>query len=149
MNSTSGSIQFYCQVTSQPLYLDYFIFPLPEKTADILRCHPRFPWEMTFEKQLVQKFNTDDMSLPISASDWSCCKGSTLASTNQKHYPDVGRELSSDLTYQGKPVVALQNGGCFLRLVLSGPCIWGTIFLTIMKKINADERTARQIILFW
>ena len=57
-------------------------------------------------------------------------------------------QLSADLTSQGKPVVTLQNVGCFLRLVLSGPVIWGTIFPT-MKKKNADERTARQVILFW
>jgi len=43
-------------------------------------------------------------------------------------------QLSADLTSQGKPVVALQNVGCFLRLILSGPGIWGTIFPTIIKK---------------
>ena len=133
MNSTSGSIQFYCQVTSQPLYLDYFILPLPEKIADILRCHPRFPWEITFEKQLVQKFNTDDMSLPISASDWSCCKGSTLASTNQKHYPDVGRDR---LNHYGISVVVLRphlpgktSGGITKWWLFSQACTFWTLYL--------------------
>ena len=52
---------------------DHFVFSVPEKTADISWHHLSFPHGMTSEKQ-VQKFHTDDTSLPSldlgSTSDW-------------------------------------------------------------------------------
>ena len=49
---------------------------LPEKTADIWRCHHWFPREKATEKH-AQKFHTDDASLPDLGSDtssvWNFC----------------------------------------------------------------------------
>ena len=60
----------------------------PEKTAGISLRHHWFPREMTSEKQ-AQKFHTNDGPLPRSGSASDCWK---FASSNQKHYPDLGSD---------------------------------------------------------
>ena len=58
-----------------------------------------------------------------SASDW-LKQIFPRGTTNQKHYPDLDSDTSSvwnfcarfsDVNFKGKPVVAFQNIGCFLR----------------------------------
>ena len=55
----------------------------------------RFPHEMTSEEQ-SQKFQTGDVPLPKSASDWlNQISVFPCGTTNQKHYPDVGSDTPS------------------------------------------------------
>ena len=74
----------------------------------------RFPHEMTSEEQ-SQKFQTGDVPLPKSASDWlNQISVFPCGTTNQKHYPDVGSDTPSvwnfpsvflGYHFAGKPVV--------------------------------------------
>ena len=66
----------------------------PEKTADISRCHHQLFCKMMSEKT-AQNFHSDNASLHRSGqcqpTDWlKICFN--LASTNQKHYPDLSSE---------------------------------------------------------
>ena len=63
-------------------------FSWPEKTAKISRRHHWFPREMMSEKRL-QKFHTDDMSLPRSGGSCSSCseeKSPMMRFPNPKQY---------------------------------------------------------------
>ena len=67
----------------------------PEKTANILWRLQWFPCEMTSEKQ-AQKYLTNDTSLPRSGSCfWLADTNYLCSTTNQKHYPDLGSDVSS------------------------------------------------------
>ena len=56
-----------------------------------------FPHKMTPDER-AQKFHTDDMSLPGSGQCfWLVMLQKKFASTNQKHYPDLGSNVSSVL----------------------------------------------------
>ena len=83
------------------------------------------PSERTPEKRTL-KYHTDYTTLPsldpivlvIGRVAWEIC----FTSANQKHYPDLGSDMSSvwnflrsflRLHFTGKPVVALQNVGWF------------------------------------
>ena len=75
------------------------------KVTFILRCHQRLPQEMTSEKQLAQKFHTDDTSLPRSGlSAWLITSLKFLCSFLGCHFA-------------GRPLVTSRNIGCFLRLL--------------------------------
>ena len=75
----------------------------------------------TFEEQ-AKKFHADDMSL--SRLIVVLLIGHAVrefASTNQKHYPDLGSNKSSAWNFcacssEVRPVVPSQNVGCYLRL---------------------------------
>ena len=82
-----------------------------------------FSLQMTSEKR-AQYFHTDDVSLPRSASDWSCHVGNLLSPMRSStqiwvvtHHQYM-EFLRSFLRrhFVGKPVVASQNVSCFLRL---------------------------------
>ena len=72
----------------------------------------------------LQKFHTDDVSLPRSEKRiWSVMPIRKFSSANQKHYLDLGSDTSSvflqsfpELNLAGKSVVVSWKGGCFLRL---------------------------------
>ena len=72
----------------------------------------------------LQKFHTDDISLPRSEKCiWSVMPARKFSSANQKHYLDLGSDTSSvflqsfpELNLAGKSVVVSWKGGCFLRL---------------------------------
>ena len=93
---------------------------------------PLFPDKMSSEKR-VQKFHTDDLSLPRSGVllliGWS--KFSARHWTNQEHYLDLGswrvigiEFLRSKLWrhFAWKPELTSRNGGCFLGLRLTVCC---------------------------
>ena len=63
----------------------------PEKTVDIWRCYHWFPREKTTEKH-AQKFHTDTRHYRI----WAVLLiGCSIFLTNQKHYLDLGSDMSS------------------------------------------------------
>ena len=62
----------------------------PEKTAGISRRLHWFPHEMTSKKR-VQKFHTDDASVPRSGWCFRLASGE-FASTNQNHYTNLGSD---------------------------------------------------------
>ena len=78
----------------------------------------------TLEK-LAEKFHTDHASLPRSRECFWLIKS---ASSNQKHFPHLCCDTSSVWTFftpshfLGKPVVALRNVGCFLKLLKKLKC---------------------------
>ena len=90
----------------------------------ILRRYHWFPREMTSQKR-AQKIHTDDVPLPRSGwCFWLVLLYGKFTSISQKHYPDLGSDTSSlwnfcaflSTSFAGKPVMASQNVGCFLRL---------------------------------
>ena len=69
--------------------------PILRKRTTFCAATNGFPREMTSEKQ-VQKFHTDYASLPRSGYYfWLVMPHVKFASTNQKHYPDLGSDALS------------------------------------------------------
>ena len=69
--------------------------PILRKRTTFFAATNGFPREMTSEKQ-VQKFHTDYASLPRSGYYfWLVMPHVKFASTNQKHYPDLGSDALS------------------------------------------------------
>ena len=67
----------------------------PEKTADIWRRYHWFSRQMTSEKR-AQKFHNDDASLPRAGwCFWLVESHFLCGTTNQKHYPNLGSDVSS------------------------------------------------------
>ena len=82
----------------------------PEKTANIWRSYQWFPRQMTSEKQ-VQKFHTDDVSLPRSGyCFWLVVPHGKFDWNNQKHYPDLSSDASSVWNFCA----------CFLKVIWWG-----------------------------
>ena len=101
---------------------------------------------MTSEKR-VQKFHTDDASLPRSGwCFWLVVPHGKFASANQRHYPVLGSDMSSvwnfcirfsDVILQGNQWRHREIAGCLLRLLkkqtkpgklylISRKCTWLT-----------------------
>ena len=100
--------------------------------------HQRFPREMS-SKRRAQKFHTDDASLPRSGYCFGlvgpCGK---FASTNQKHYPDLGKDASSVWNFCTRFSDVISRGNRLWRLdvssVFSGYLLLFINIKTIIKK---------------
>ena len=90
------------------------------KQSNILQCYHWFPRLMTFQ-EWWQKFNTDGVSLPGSGlCFWLVEVDFPRSMTNQKHYPDLGSDMSSAWNFWTRPSDIILPGNqccCFLRLV--------------------------------
>ena len=60
----------------------------PKISSDISQCHHWIPGKLTSEKQM-QKFHTDDTSLPCGECCWLVVLPGKFVSSNQKHYPHI------------------------------------------------------------
>ena len=76
-------------------------------------------------KKLAQKFHTDDTSLPRSGwCFWSGVPCGKFASTKQKHYPDLGSDVSSVWNFCARFSDFISRGRPEMLSVFSGynPC---------------------------
>ena len=104
-----------------------------------------FPYCLAWEnrrhfcKRRAQKFHTDDVSLPRSGyCFWLVVPRVKFASTNQKHYPDLGKDASSVWNFCTRFSDVISRGNRLWRLdvssVFSGYLLLFIKIKTIIKK---------------
>ena len=134
-----------------------------------LRKHPTcrdttrryFPPSKRHLRGRLQKFHTDDASLPRSGQCfWLVVLHGKFASANQKHYTDLGSDASSLRSflrcrrhYAGKPVVSSQNVLCLLTPgFVAGFCLCPpppTLAIHPSSKLNGEMSKSYGILYCW